>query len=642
MTSNTNKQSSAEVQELRQRVAELEKQLATQNAKLLRLFQSANLGVQECDVLGRIMFVNSAQQKLTGYSADELLGTHVWDRMEPGPQKDALPAYLESLVLNQPVPTPYLCKCIRKNGEKLDIRVDWNYVRDANGQIEGFVNVISDVSEQNRTEEELRKSRATLQACIDCLPFDFFAMDMEWHYFLQNTSSKKLWGDVSGKSPEEVCKNPHDLAIWKDCDRRALAGERVEREIVLESYGSENTFYNVVVPIQNGEEQYGILGVCVDITARKNAEKSLQKARDELEERVALRTQELAQANEALQQRHDELQAIYNGVIDGIHILDLNTMRAIRINSSLCRMIGYSEAEALQLSPEDIHPAEELPKIQEALQSNLKNHKIWSTELPLVRKDGSILYAEVTANQIVYDNRPCLICCFRDTTERRKANEAIKKEQNTLRHLLQSSDHERQLIAYEIHDGLAQYLAGAIMQLEAFQHLKETKPNDAAKAFQTAMAMLHQGHFEARRLIADVRPPVLDESGIIEAITHLIHEESHKKGPKIESHCEVSFNRLTPIVENAIYRIVQEGLTNACRYSKSEKVDVELTQQGDQLRIKIQDWGQGFDPEIVHEDRYGLAGVRERARLLGGNAVIESIVGQGTCINVEIPLMLKI
>ena len=587
------------------------------------------------------MLVNSAQQQLTGYSADELLGTHVWDRMEPGPQKDALPAYLESLVLNQPAPTPYLCKCIRKDGKKFDIRVDWNYVRDPNGQVVGFVNVISDVSERNRVEEELRKNRATLQACIDCLPFDFFAMDTDWHYFLQNTSSKKFWGDVSGKRPEDICTNPHDLALWLDNDRRALAGERVENEITLECYGDEKTFYNVVVPIRNGSERYGILGVCVDITARTNAEKALQKAHDELEEQVSLRTLELAQANEALQQRHDELQAIYDGVVDGIHILDLNLMRSIRINPALCRMMGYSEEEALQLTDEDIHPAEELPQIREALRNNLKTHKNWKVELPMVRKDGSVFYAEVTANQIVYNNHPCLMCCFRDTTERRNANEALKKEQNTLKHLLQSSDHERQLIAYEIHDGLAQYLAGAIMQLEAFQHLKEAKPNDAAKAFQTAMAMLHQGHFEVRRLIADVRPPVLDESGIIEAIAHLIHEESHKKGPKIESHCDVSFDRLTPIVENAIYRIVQEGLTNACRYSKSERVNVELSQHGDQLRIRIQDWGQGFDPETVHEDRFGLAGVRERARLLGGNAVIESIVGQGTCITVEIPLMLQ-
>ena len=83
---------------------------------------------------------------------------------------------------------------------------------------------------------------------------------------------------------------------------------------------------------------------------------------------------------------------------------------------------------------------------------------------------------------------------FRDITERKQAEEALAKEHRNLKHLLQSSDHERQLIAYEIHDGLAQQLAGAIMQFHTFDHLKETKPKEAADAYHAAMTMLRQGH----------------------------------------------------------------------------------------------------------------------------------------------------
>ena len=86
--------------------------------------------------------------------------------------------------------------------------------------------------------------------------------------------------------------------------------------------------------------------------------------------------------------------------------------------------------------------------------------------------------------------------------------------------------------------------------------------------------MLQQGHFEARRLIAGVRPPILDESGVVEAIAHLVHEQSRLKGPKIEYRSRVDFDRLAPTLENAIYRIAQEALTNACQHSKSEKVRV--------------------------------------------------------------------
>ncbi len=94
-------------------------------------------------------------------------------------------------------------------------------------------------------------------------------------------------------------------------------------------------------------------------------------------------------------------------------------------------------------------------------------------------------------------------------------------------------------------------------------------------------------------------------------------------------------------MENAIYRIVQEGLTNACRHSKSQRVRVELMQRGDLLQIKVQDWGEGFDPARVDADRFGLEGIRQRARLLGGSASVESTPGQGTCLAVELPLVLK-
>jgi len=114
--------------------------------------------------------------------------------------------------------------------------------------------------------------------------------------------------------------------------------------------------------------------------------------------------------------------------------------------------------------------------------------------------------------------------------------------------------------------------------LQAFDHLKDKTPKDAAKAYDAAVTMLRQGHYEARRLIAGVRPPILDESGVATAIAHLVNEERQQKGPQIELHSEVNFNRLAPIMENAIYRIIQEGLTNACTHSKSEKVRVELVQ----------------------------------------------------------------
>jgi signal transduction histidine kinase len=207
--------------------------------------------------------------------------------------------------------------------------------------------------------------------------------------------------------------------------------------------------------------------------------------------------------------------------------------------------------------------------------------------------------------------------------------------------MLRASDHERRLIAYDIHDGLAQELAGAIMQFQIHEQFKQSKPDEAQKAYDGGVTLLRQAHTEARRLISGVRPPILDESGVVAAIAHLVRDPAFDHGPKIALRSRVTFNRLTPAAENMVYRIVQEGLSNARAHSSSKRVMVSLVERGDRLRIEIRDWGVGFDRNTVPKNRFGLEGIRERARLLGGKATIETGPGKGTRVVVDLPVVLQ-
>jgi signal transduction histidine kinase len=182
-------------------------------------------------------------------------------------------------------------------------------------------------------------------------------------------------------------------------------------------------------------------------------------------------------------------------------------------------------------------------------------------------------------------------------------------------------------------------LAGAIMQFQSYGHQKDKNPCLAAKAFDAGMTMLQQGHFEARRLIAGVRPPILDESGVLAAVGHLINEHNRTKGPRIEYRTRVDFDRLTSVVENAIYRIVQEGLANACQHSKSDRVRVSLVQRDDRIEVTVRDWGVGFDTKVAQENRFGLEGIRQRVRLLGGKCNIHSKKDKGVRILVDLPVV---
>lgn len=347
---------------------------------------------------------------------------------------------------------------------------------------------------------------------------------------------------------------------------------------------------------------------------------------------------ERKKAEEALGQSLDELRAIYDAMGEGLLVADLQTLRVLRANASICSMLGYLQEELRSLSMADLHPKETLEALIGGFADENATHLPDMQNVPVIRKDGSIFYADVTGDVLTYLGRPCCLGLFRDVTERHRAHAALERERRTLKHMLQASDHERQLIAYDIHDGLAQQLAGAIMQFQVYDHWKKTNPDEAQKAYDGGVMLLKQGHFEARRLISGVRPPIIDESGVVAAIAHLVNETSFKQGPEVQFQSRVKFNRLAPVLENVIYRIVQEGLANASQHSESETVRIDLSQRGLTLRIHVRDWGVGFDPKAARENRFGLEGIRERTRLLGGKFRIRSKPGRGTSLVVEIPL----
>ena len=134
---------------------------------------------------------------------------------------------------------------------------------------------------------------------------------------------------------------------------------------------------------------------------------------------------------------------------------------------------------------------------------------------------------------------------------------------------------------------------------------------------------------EARWLIHGLRPPILDEYGVVAAIEELVSQEEGRENQAIEFSHKIAFDRLPPSLENTIFRIVQESLNNARRHSQSMKVRIRLVQRADGIRIEVKDWGIGFNPRKVAEGHFGLEGIKERARLFGGAATIRSSPGKG-------------
>lgn len=213
-------------------------------------------------------------------------------------------------------------------------------------------------------------------------------------------------------------------------------------------------------------------------------------------------------------------------------------------------------------------------------------------------------------------------------------------ERQAVNQLLDAYEQYRKLVAYEIHDGVVQCLTGALMNLEASMRiLGDDGPTTAREGLGRAADLLRNGITEARALMSGLRPEVLEDYGLIAAVNHLVRESRGRTPASIEWSHRGDFDRLAPPLETSLFRIVQEGLANALRHSDSYKVRITLRQEDKGIRAVIEDWGRGFDPRKVAQNRFGLQGICQRAKVFGGEATIESAPGEGTRVVVDLPLV---
>jgi signal transduction histidine kinase len=202
--------------------------------------------------------------------------------------------------------------------------------------------------------------------------------------------------------------------------------------------------------------------------------------------------------------------------------------------------------------------------------------------------------------------------------------------------LLETQEREKQTLCYEIHDGMIQYATGALLLLDGYRRSHPTA-NDADTLTRVSDG-LRQTVEEGRRVIRGLRPTVLDEAGVVAGLEDLV-DQTTATGLHVDFHNNAHLERLPKALETAIYRTVQEALTNASKHSGSDRVLVELERRNGDVCLEIQDFGRGFDVRAPRGTSLGLLGMTERVRLLGGECKIESRPNAGTRITARIPLV---
>jgi two-component system, NarL family, sensor kinase len=203
---------------------------------------------------------------------------------------------------------------------------------------------------------------------------------------------------------------------------------------------------------------------------------------------------------------------------------------------------------------------------------------------------------------------------------------------------------ERNRLAREIHDTLAQGLAALTMQLEvADARASAAGDSTLAAAVARALTIARSTLNEARRSVLDLREAPLEGQTLRQALDAIAAEaRAASARPVTIDVVELGDDatggrKLSAAAERGLYRIAQQAVANAIRHSNAHRVVVRLTHHADDVSLRVEDDGAGFDPSAVPADRFGLVGMRERARLLGGTLTVESTPGEGSAVDVRIP-----
>jgi signal transduction histidine kinase len=206
---------------------------------------------------------------------------------------------------------------------------------------------------------------------------------------------------------------------------------------------------------------------------------------------------------------------------------------------------------------------------------------------------------------------------------------------DALSRVVQAQELERGVLARELHDETGQALTSILLGLKPLEEALSDHPARAALAElrEHVVAAMQ----DVRRLAVQLRPAVLDDFGLVAALERLTETFAEQTGIRVDLHSALGEKRLPGEVETALYRVVQESLTNIVKHASARRVSISVARRDSSVAAVIEDDGDGFDPRVVREGGVGLLGMRERLALLDGRVEIESRRGAGTTLVAEVP-----
>lgn len=558
---------------------------------------------------GCFIDANKAFLRLFRYTRREVIGRTALELgLWPYPEERA--ELLRRLRRGEAV-TGFEARYRRKDGRLGELTIAARII-DLNGTPHMY-GMLVDISEHKRLQAALRENEARLRMALSATHLPVFHQDAKLRYtWIANPSMGFQAEEVIGRTDLEILGRVGGAELTR-IKRRVLREARGTRAEVWLQRQDRSACYdlNVEPEFDTRGRVVGLLCTALDITERKRAE-------------------------EALRMQADILASLH----EGVNMVDPGGV--IRYtNAAFDRMFGYAPGELTGAHVSVLNAEEEDPqRVARAIMAALRQHGRWDGDLKNRRRDGSNFW---THTRIVASTHPKLgkvwVALRRDITELHRARTERDAAQGALERLTEHIQAEaetlRREIAREVHDEIGAALTGIGLRIEA----KLLDPGMAERRdlndLRALRAQVDLALARTRELCSRLRPPILDDLGLVETCRWYLRDWARQTGVKVRSRCTGPTPEPNDELRTDLFRIFQELLTNIARHAGARRVDFALSAGAKAIRLRLQDDGRGFDPSQAKG--FGLIGIRERLRRHDGMMYIES-TPQGTRTIIKIPL----
>ncbi|MGE5617138.1 MAG: PAS domain S-box protein [Bacillota bacterium] len=355
---------------------------------------------------------------------------------------------------------------------------------------------------------------------------------------------------------------------------------------------------------------------------------------------------ERVRAAEIARQSEERLRGILDSAMDAIITVD-ESQRVVLFNKAAEAVFGWLRGEAIGSRLDKFIPsrfrAAHGEHIRRFADTGISTRRMGESRIVMgLRRNGEEFPIDASISQIAEGGQRLYTVILRDVTRRVKSDEELRRSREEIRELAMAAtnarEQEKSRIARELHDELGQALTALKIDIGWLRD-NAMGGDGVAEKIAAMQRLVDSTVAAARRISADLRPLMLDDLGLAAAAEWLVQNFTEHTGiPCSMDAAEEDLDLQDPHA-TAVFRVLQESLTNIAKHAGASQVDVKVERRKGRMAITIRDDGRGFTPQgATKPGSYGLLGVRERASLLGGEVAIESAPGRGTTVRMDLPL----